>query len=35
MKSVKPGRGPSFKSGIASIFAIVVGIVWTLAALQM
>lgn len=35
MKTVKPGRGPSFKSGIAAIFAIVIGIIWTFAALQM
>lgn len=28
MKSVKPGRGPSFMSGIASIVAIIFGIFW-------
>lgn len=29
MKSIKPGRGPSFMNGIASIFAVFFGIVWT------
>lgn len=29
MKSVKPGRGPSFMSGIACIGAAVVGVLWT------
>lgn len=32
MKSVKPGRGPSFMSGIGSLGAVVFGILWTIGA---
>ena len=28
MKSVKPGRGPSMMGGVASVFAVVFGIIW-------
>lgn len=32
MKSVKPGRGPSFMSGISSILVALFGVVWTIIA---
>ncbi len=32
MKSIKPGRGPSMQSGIASIFAMIFGVIWCLGA---
>lgn len=35
MKSIKPGRGPSMMGGVAGIFMILFGIVWTVAASQM
>ena len=35
MKSIKPGRGPSFISGVGCIFAACFGIVWTIIALSM
>ena len=35
MKSIKPGRGPSMMSGIASLAVGVFGIVWTFAAASM
>lgn len=35
MKSVKPGRGPSFMGGLASIFGIIFGIFWTIMAISM
>ena len=35
MKSVKPGRGPSFMAGIGSVGAAVFGIIWTIAAASM
>lgn len=35
MKSVKPGRGPSFMGGIAGIFAALFGIIWTVSAFSM
>ena len=35
MKSIKPGRGPSAMGGIGSVFGVLFGIVWTLAAAQM
>ena len=35
MKSVKPGRGPSFMSGIMSLFVGCFGVVWTIAAYGM
>ncbi len=34
MKQVKPGRGPSMMGGIAGIFMIGFGIVWTILAAQ-
>lgn len=34
MKSVKPGRGPSMMSGVAGIFVVVFGIVWTILAAE-
>ncbi len=34
MKSIKPGRGPSFISGVGCIFAACFGIVWTILALN-
>lgn len=34
MKSIKPGRGPSMMSGIAGIFMIAFGILWTVIASQ-
>ena len=35
MKSIKPGRGPSFMVGIGSIAAIIFGIFWTIMAITM
>ena len=35
MKSVKPGRGPSFMTGIAAVGAGVFGIIWTFLASSM
>ena len=35
MKSVKPGRGPSFLNGVGAIMAVVVGVFWTIAAASM
>ncbi len=35
MKSIKPGRGPSKRSFVSSIFGVVFGIIWTIAALGM
>lgn len=35
MKSIKPGRGPSFMGGIGSAAAAVFGVIWTLFALSM
>ena len=35
MKSVKPGRGPSFMGGIAGIFAALFGIIWTVSAFSL
>ncbi len=34
MKSIKPGRGPSFMGGIVGIFMIGFGILWTVLASQ-
>lgn len=34
MKSIKPGRGPSMMSGVAGIFMIGFGILWTVIASQ-
>ena len=34
MKSVKPGRGPSFMGGISSLFGIVFAIFWTVMAIS-
>ena len=35
MKSIKPGRGPSFMGGIMSVFAGLFGVVWTVIAVGM
>ena len=35
MKSIKPGRGPSFMGGIGAIVAIIFGIFWTIMAVSM
>ncbi len=35
MKSIKPGRGPSGMNAIGSLAAVVVGIIWTIAAVNM
>lgn len=35
MKSIKPGRGPSGMSAIASVFAVIFGIFWTIMASSM
>ena len=32
MKSVKPGRGPSFMNGIARVAVAIFGVIWTIAA---
>lgn len=34
MKSVKPGRGPSFMGGIIGIFVALFGVVWTILAVS-
>lgn len=34
MKSIKPGRGPSMMGGIGSVFAVIFGIIWMVAAAQ-
>ena len=34
MKSVKPGRGPSFMNGISLVLVAAFGVVWTVIALQ-
>ncbi len=34
MKSIKPGRGPSFMSGVIGIFMIGFGLLWTVLAAQ-
>lgn len=35
MKSIKPGRGPSFMSGIGALFAGLFGVFWTIMACAM
>lgn len=35
MRSVKPGRGPSFMGGIGAVGAVIFGIIWMAAAAQM
>ena len=35
MKSIKPGRGPSFMGGVMSIFVGLFGIVWTIVVASM
>ena len=35
MKSIKPGRAPSFMGGIVSIFLCVFGVFWTIMAISM
>ncbi len=35
MKSIKPGRGPSFMGGVSSIFAAIFGVIWTFSASAM
>lgn len=35
MKSIKPGRGPSMRSGVMGIAVAVFGIIWTCAAVSM
>ncbi len=35
MKSIKPGRGPSFMGGIVGIFVIIFGVFWTVMAFSM
>ena len=35
MKSIKRGRGPSFKGGIGSVFAAIFGVIWTIVAVGM
>ena len=35
MKSIKPGRGPSFMGGISSILVALFGVVWTIIAASM
>ena len=35
MKSIKPGRGPSFMSGVASVAVGLFGVIWTASALSM
>ena len=32
MKSIKRGRGPSFRGGISSVFAAIFGVIWTIVA---
>lgn len=35
MRSVKPGRGPSFLGGVSSVAAAVFGVIWTIGAASM
>ena len=35
MKSIKPGRGPSMMGAVGAAFAVVFGIIWTMAAASM
>ncbi len=35
MKSIKPGRGPSFMGGVGGLVAVVFGIFWTIMAFSM
>ena len=35
MRSIKPGRGPSFMGGVASVGAVLFGIIWTVSAASM
>lgn len=35
MKSIKPGRGPSFMQGVMSLAAAAFGVVWTIIAVSM
>lgn len=35
MRSIKPGRGPSFMGGIGAVGAVIFGIIWMAAAAQM
>ena len=35
MKSIKPGRGPSMMGAVVAAFAVVFGIIWTMAAASM
>jgi hypothetical protein len=35
LKSVKPGRGPSFLGGVGSVGAVIFGIIWTIVAASM
>ncbi len=35
MKSIKPGRGPSFMSGIMGVFIALFGVIWTVLAVKM
>ncbi len=35
MKSVKPGRAPSFMTGVRCIFIAVIGVIWTISAFSM
>ena len=35
MKSIKPGRGPSMMGAVGAAFAVVFGIIWTMAAAYM
>ena len=35
MKSIKPGRGPSMMGAVGAAFAVIFGIIWTLAAASM
>ena len=35
MKSIKPGRGPSMMNAFGSIFSVIFGIIWTIAAMKM
>ena len=35
MRSVKPGRGPSFLGGVSSVAATIFGVIWTIGAASM
>ena len=35
MKSIKPGRGPSMMNAAGAVFAVIFGIIWTIAAAGM